>query len=225
MQKSYKTRIKEIFSSVQGEGPYVGEKHIFVRFCRCNLNCTYCDTDFSIQNSKEYSIDELFDSLCALDAETISFTGGEPLLETDFLINFLKKYKTKLNKKIYLETNGTLYEKLNEIIEFIDIVSMDIKQESASGQKNRFLENEKFLDIANKNNKEIFIKIVFDEKITKEEINKTIELAKKYNNLIILQPKMPLDKGLNIEKIFNMFFENYKNIRLIPQTHKFLNLL
>ena len=220
--QQHNTNIKEIFTSIQGEGPYIGQKHIFVRFCRCNLNCKYCDTDFDIKNSKKYSPFALFDLLKNIDADTISFTGGEPLMELEFLEEFLKEYKNKLNKKIYLETNGVLYKNLEKIIDFIDIISMDIKLKSASGMEN-FDENEKFSDIASK--KEVFIKIVFDKNIKDEEIIKTTSIIKKHNSLIILQPKMPMDKDMDIEKVFNKFYKHYKNIRLIPQVHKFLNLL
>lgn len=221
MQKQ-STKIREIFTSIQGEGPYVGQKHIFVRFCKCNLNCAYCDTDFNSQNAKDYNIDDLALNLADNDAEVISFTGGEPLLELDFLKEFLCEYKSKLNKKIYLETNGTLYKNLAQIIDYIDIILMDIKLESATGQKNLFFENEEFLKIAQK--KETFIKAVFDENISDDEIEKVTYLAKKYNTLLILQPKMPINKGLDLDNIYNKFYKKYKNIRLIPQVHKYLNL-
>ena len=216
------SKIKEIFTSIQGEGIYTGEKHLFIRFCRCNLDCKFCDTDFSSENAKEYSSDDLFENIKDIPCEAISFTGGEPLLESAFLKQFLEKYKSKLNKKIYLETNGTLYKELAEIIDLIDIVSMDIKLNSAGGQENKFFENEKFLEIAHK--KECFIKIVFDNSITDEEICKSSELAKKYAVPIILQPKMPMDNDLAMINIFDEFYDLYKNIRLIPQIHKFLNL-
>lgn len=222
MQQSFnKTFIREIFTSLQGEGPYVGEKQIFVRFCHCNLKCQYCDTDFNKKNAVEYSTKELFECLNKIDTKTISLTGGEPLIEVEFLKEFFKSYK--LNKKIYLETNGTLYNELNSIIDFVDVVSMDIKLNSATKQKNKFLENEKFLDIANK--KEVFIKVVFDKNINNDEINNVVELAKKHNNLIVLQPKMPMDKELAFEEIFDKFYSKYKNTRLIPQVHKFLNII
>lgn len=221
MQKQ-STKIREIFTSIQGEGPYVGQKHIFVRFCRCNLNCAYCDTDFNSKNAKDYNINDLFLNLAKNDAEIISFTGGEPLCEFDFLKEFLSEYKIKLNKKIYLETNGTLYKNLAQIIDNIDIISMDIKLESATEQPNLFFENEEFLKIAQK--KETFAKIVFDENISDDEIEKTTTLAKKYNILLILQPKMPMNKELDLDIIYDKFYKKYKNIRLIPQVHKFLNL-
>ncbi len=220
MQNQLTAKIKEIFTSIQGEGVYVGEKQTFVRFCKCNLACKYCDTDF--RNGFDYTFEKLIQKLKEETAQTISFTGGEPLCDTQFLKEFLSQHKKELNKKIYLETNGVLYQELDEIIEFVDVISMDIKLKSATGQENRFFENEKFLKIASK--KEAFLKIVFDENIEQTEIDEVIKIAKKYNSTIILQPKMPISATVDLEEIFNKFFEQYQNIRLIPQTHKFLNL-
>ena len=223
MQQQYKTFIREIFSSIQGEGTHIGEKHVFVRFCKCNLKCDFCDTDFEIKNAKSYSTEELYNVLKLQDANVISFTGGEPLLDIDFLEEFLKNYKDKLNKKIYLETNGTLYDELNRIIDYVDVVAMDIKVKSATNQDNKFLDNENFLKIASK--KENFVKVVFDNNIKDDEIENICNITKKYNSTIILQPKMPLDKDIELINIFNKFYKNYSSIRLIPQVHKFLNLL
>ena len=116
------TKIREIFTSIQGEGPYVGQKQIFVRFCKCNLKCDFCDTDFAPKDAKTYTTDELFDELDKINCNTVSFTGGEPLMDVEFLKEFLIKYKSDLRKKIYLETNGILFEQLSEIIDYVDIV-------------------------------------------------------------------------------------------------------
>lgn len=223
MQQQYKTFIREIFSSIQGEGTHIGEKHVFVRFCKCNLKCDFCDTDFEIKNAKSYSTEELYNVLKLQDTNVISFTGGEPLLDINFLEEFLKNYKDKLDKKIYLETNGTLYDELARIINYVDIVAMDIKVKSATNQDNRFIDNEKFLKTASK--KENFVKIVFDNNIKDDEIENICNISKKYNSTIILQPKMPLDKDIELINIFNKFYKNYSSARLIPQVHKFLNLL
>ena len=52
-------KVKEIFASIQGEGPYVGYKQLFIRFCGCNLNCGYCDTEFDANGAAAYSLDEI----------------------------------------------------------------------------------------------------------------------------------------------------------------------
>ena len=216
-------KIKEIFDSIQGEGSYIGQKQLFVRTTRCNLNCSYCDTDFLCdESSQEYGFDEFFEKLKASDAATVSFTGGEPLLEADFLCEFLRKYKNRLNKKIYLETNGTNAEELAKVIDYVDIISMDIKLKSAAGIEFSLITFDEFLEIAKQ--KEVFAKVVFDENILDTEIKECCELAKKYQIELILQPRMPMSISLDIEGIFDKFYKQYKNVRLIAQMHKFLNL-
>ena len=219
-----KTFIKEYFVSLQGEGPYVGCNQLFIRFSNCNLKCDYCDTDFK-SNLKEFTVDELTNLINNTNnIHSVSLTGGEPLLD----VNFLNEVLAKTNKKIYLETNGTLFENLEKIINLIDIISMDIKLNSTTKMGDLFDKHEKFIEVANKANKELFIKIVFDENITEYEIEKSISLAKKYNTLIVLQPKMDgmkLNLSSNfIQKTYNNFNEKYSNVRLIPQVHKFINV-
>lgn len=223
MSNSAKIKIKEIFTSIQGEGPYIGEKHLFVRTTRCNLNCCYCDTDFLCdENSKEYNYDEFFEELKSYDANVVSFTGGEPLLEADFLSEFLKRYKNRLNKKIYLETNGTNPEALEKVIDYVDIISTDIKLKSATGQDFSLITFEDFMDVAKK--KEVFAKIIFDENIKEEEIQEAAAFAKRYGILLVLQPKMPISENFCPYEIFEKFYAKYKNVRLIAQMHKFLDI-
>lgn len=219
------TRIKEIFASIQGEGPYIGYKQVFVRFCNCNLKCNYCDTEFAPDEYfEDFSPVELADYIKRFENfHSISLTGGEPLLSVEFLKEFLPLCG---NNKIYLETNATLSDKLAEIIDFIDIISADIKLESATGIKDTLKFHDKFFEIAKR--KECFAKIVFNEKITDEEIKNCCELAQKYNIELVLQPEMNGDKfAVDVEfseKVLDKFLNLYPKIRLIPQVHKFLNV-
>ena len=245
-----KARINEIFSSIQGEGPVVGYKQLFIRFCGCNLNCEYCDTEF--ENGIEYTPAELFEKITTeYDLSTfhsISLTGGEPLRSVDFLAEFLKIYKncnSEVNKmrsfantqndgniggsgnfpKIYLETNATLYENLTKIKSYIDIISADIKLKSSTGLDTMNL-HEKFFEKCN--GVETFAKIVFDENITDDEITRCCEMAQKYNLPLVLQPKMIGDK-MSVSsdfggEILDKFISKHQDTRLVPQVHKFLNV-
>lgn len=220
---SCSAKIKEIFSSIQGEGIYIGVKQLFIRFCGCNLSCSYCDTDFDIQNSKTYTIDELTEIVKQnSDCHSVSLTGGEPLLNADYLEEFLPK----CTLPVYLETNATLAEELDKIIDYVDYIAADIKIPSCCGGIPHWIEHDKFFSIASQ--KILFAKIVFNSDITDDEIKKSTELAKKYNIELVLQPmcnsnSIAIDTN-TIESVFDKYLINYKKVRLIPQVHKMLNI-
>lgn len=223
-------RIKEIFVSTQGEGPYVGYRQLFIRFCACNLSCRYCDTDYSYKNeNRVYSPQELLDFITKefdpAHIHSVSLTGGEPLLHAGFLKIFLPM----LNTKYYLETNATLPDKLYEILDFINIVSADIKLPSATGLNNTFEKHDEFFRTVRTNPKiNLFAKMVFDENITEEEITAATNLAKKYDFELILQSKMlnnEISPSINFaDELFSKCLKRYKKVRLIPQVHKFLDI-
>ena len=218
------TKIKEIFTSIQGEGPFIGYKQLFIRFCGCNLNCRYCDTDFDLNDAKEYTIDELLEiSAANIDCHSVSLTGGEPLIHSKFLLPFVKQ--TSL--PVYLETNGTLYNNLEEIIDYITFVSADIKLPSTTGEPAKWEEHDKFFQIAK--SKYLFAKAVFSKDVTEEEILTMCELCKKHNIELILQPMMR-GKELSVDSEFmqrtlNSCLKIYTKVRLIPQVHKFLDVI
>ena len=228
MTEQYKAKINEIFDSIQGEGPYIGYRQLFVRFCGCNLLCDYCDTEFN--QGDMYSVSELLNKVKSFDLEhihSVSLTGGEPLLKYEFLKDFLPEIK-KTGAKIYLETNGTLTKALKNVLEYIDIISMDFKIDSSAKIGDIYSSHDEFLKTAKEAQKEVFAKLVFDENIKDYEINECVSLAKKYDIPLILQPKM---NGNNISvsqdkilKIFETFTEKYHDVRMIGQVHKFFDI-
>lgn len=225
---SKKTFVKEFFVSIQGEGPYVGYKQLFIRFCRCNLNCKYCDTEFlASTGAKEYSAQELFEAVSALDltgVHSISLTGGEPLIDVEFLKEFLPLVRP--SAKIYLETNATLAKEFEEISGMVDIVSADIKLESSTGISGLRAKHEAFFDACR--GIDTFAKIVFDGAIRDEEIAQTAELAKKYGLEVVLSPMMIGNRmSVNssfIGKVYDKYLMRYNRVRVIPQVHKFLGV-
>ena len=234
--------IIEIFSSIQGEGKYVGCKQIFIRLAGCNLSCNYCDTNFvkndffdvykndcKVKEDNPATIDKVINIINDLSLKSkihsISFTGGEPLLQAEFIKNIAER----VDHKIFLETNGTLPKKLKEIINYIDIISMDIKLPSAT-TVNLFEQHKQFIEIAKE--KDLYIKVVISDDLKEDEFLQALMTVASVSKdiLFILQPVTPINgvKPLSVSKIlyFQELASQYLNdVRIIPQTHKILNLL
>ena len=94
--------VNEIFYSIQGEGNRTGEASIFIRLAKCNLSCSYCDTDF--ESGVAMNCEELLNKIEKFKSNRIIWTGGEPTLQlNDAVVTFFKK-KGYLQS---IETNGT----------------------------------------------------------------------------------------------------------------------
>ncbi len=221
-----KARITEIFYSIQGEGIYVGYPQVFVRFSGCNLeNCRFCDTPGT--EYKEMGIQELMENIIAVDKNyhSISLTGGEPLLQIDFLERFLEVFNT--NHRIYLETNGTLPQNLERIIHNVDIVAMDIKLPSATGLPAYWEDHRRFLLIAWE--KTVFVKTVITKNTVDRDFEEAVELILSVdpNIPLVLQPATEeLDEGL-FQKLLDYQQEASKSlfdVRIIPQVQRLISV-
>ena len=94
--------INEIFYSLQGEGVHMGKASIFIRLSRCNLRCSFCDTEFD--SGTEMTIEELRDAIAPYPGRRIIWTGGEPTLQlTEETVAYFKA----LGYHQSIETNGT----------------------------------------------------------------------------------------------------------------------
>lgn len=232
VDKDLQTEISEIFSSLQGEGPCLGVKQIFVRFGRCNMHCHYCDELEKMKKEAftDYSLERLLKAIDTLELErgphhSVSLTGGEPLFYTPFLRNLLPKLKEK-GFTTYLETNGTFPNELKEVIKWCDIIAMDMKPASSTHDRNFFEKHKEFLKTAIR--KDVFVKLVVTPGTKKSELEKCLHIVKNINPKIpfILQPLSdPI--GINVDSlklIENDFFylakECLYDVRVIPQMHK-----
>ena len=219
-----KAKITEIFSSIQGEGMYLGQLQTFVRFYGCNLKCGFCDE--AKNKYKEYSGQELIKAIIKEKNKVVSLTGGEPLLYAGFLKDVLPLLKKK-GFTVYLETNGTLKNKLLDIIDFLDIISMDIKLPSSTGDRAFWKAHYDFLKASD--GKEVFVKTVITNKTTLADIKKAISVIEKINKAIffILQPvtcNNRIQKIEHLQEFLELSRSRLDNARIIPQVHKILGV-
>lgn len=243
----------EIFSSIQGEGIYIGERQIFIRFLMCNMNCAYCDSVESLVPQKTFRVEETpgkrdfkthnnpatIDQLSVFIDQfkgqkglhhSVSLTGGEPLLQVDFLKNLIPKIKEK-GLRSYLETNGTMPERLSEIIDLVDIVAMDFKLPSMTGETDRLPEHKKALEAAKL--KDVFVKVVIGKQTKPVEIENVSKAISEINGEtpLVLQPVTPVREikhGPTAEQMLSFHAiakRHLNNVRIIPQVHKLLGQL
>lgn len=246
--------VMEVMSSIQGEGLVVGERQIFIRLAGCNLRCAYCDTpgsfDFAQPCKVEtepgtgkfhylpnpVKVDQLVELIRNYGPElhhSVSFTGGEPLLFTDFLIQAIPAFQ-QLGLKIYLETNGTLAKELARIAGHLDFISMDIKLPSTAGNTPMWQEHLTFLQTANEYSAVTYVKVVVSQSTPAEELQEACELIAAVDKGIplIIQPVTPPAESefhipepaqlLHMQSICSQVLDT---VKVIPQTHKMLGLL
>ena len=242
--------IMEIFSSIQGEGPLVGERQLFVRFYGCNRACQYCDTEASKGPARDCLIEKTpgrrdftarpnplsAEELIRIirDAvrhrhlhQSLVLTGGEPLLHAGFLSALLPAVIREI--PVLLETNGLLYHELGEILPWVETISMDVKLASATGEAEDWESHRLFLDLAK--TRKLYIKAVLTPRVTDEEIRLLSDLIEKADPGIplILQPVHGAEADpewtRRLLDIQGACKERLRSVRIIPQIHQALNML
>lgn len=96
--------INEIFESIQGEGPHVGRRAIFIRTAGCNLACKFCDSKYA-KNGIEIPVESVIDRISSSSVDYVIFTGGEPSLQMEDIKTIISSVPSKY---FAIETNGTI---------------------------------------------------------------------------------------------------------------------
>ncbi len=130
--------------SIESFGTLDGPGIRFVIFLQgCSLKCKYChNRDTWDINSGEYkSLDDIFEKILRyknyIKSGGVTCTGGEPLLQYEFLIELFKKLKDK-NIHTCIDTSGmvALTDKIKELIDLTDLFLLDIKHINPEKCKN-----------------------------------------------------------------------------------------
>jgi 7-carboxy-7-deazaguanine synthase len=99
----------EVFTSVQGEGIWVGTPSVFLRVSGCNLRCTWCDTPYASWKPEgpTRQVFELVAEIASNPVQHVVVTGGEPMLfdGVEPLLSGLRS----AGKTITVETAGTVF--------------------------------------------------------------------------------------------------------------------
>jgi organic radical activating enzyme len=247
--------IAEIFSSYQGEGGCIpgscfGKRQIFVRFSGCNIGlgsmgtkgCVWCDTPKAklphgeicvvkgyknIKNPVSVdTVEKIVHKLTTKDLHSISFTGGEPLLQIKFLKNLAERLAEKY--PLFLETNGSLPGNACSIKDLFAYVSCDIKDRSAYASKDWLklvkLELET-IRIFKEGGSNVYAKLVVSKNTLPKDIHyigKQLSLLNVPISVQIVSNRELMPKLNQIFKITEIFSEylSPKNITISCQAHK-----
>lgn len=235
--------IYEIFTSIQGEGLYCGQRQTFIRLAGCNLSCTYCDTAYArkddpiVARMETSPGNEVFTEIANpisangiiavcqnSGARVAAITGGEPLVQIDFLKSLMRELKSS-GLRTYLETNGTLHEELSAVVDLTDVIAMDIKLPSSSGEEH-WDDHKRFLEVARAT--EVFVKAVVSTDTSVDEVRQCAELIASVDPAItlVIQP-MSGERftGISLIKMQKAALDMLEDVRVIPQCHKALGLL
>ena len=130
-QKIARIHSFESFGAVDGPGIR------FVIFMQgCSLKCKYCQNrdTWNLNSGMEYTSDELvskvsrYKNYFTVSGGGVTVSGGEPLLQTPFLIEFFTKLKS-LGIHTAIDTSGSfaITDSMKKLIDLTDLFLLDIK--------------------------------------------------------------------------------------------------
>lgn len=227
---NYSASIDSIESFSTKDGPGI---RTVIFFNGCKLRCLFChNPETWTKKEDNITIDQLYNKIIRFKPYYnknggITFSGGEPLLHDKFIIELSKKLKQE-NINIALDTAGVGLGNYEEILNYIDLIILDIKDYREDGylKMTGYSINEfnKFLNIVQKMNKKLWIRQVIVPGINDNEeyILGLKNYIKNINNIekIELLPyhTMAIDKyqklGIDykLKDVPNMYIEKCKKL-------------
>lgn len=211
----------EVFSSIQGEGPEVGTRTLFVRFGVCDLRCGWCDSPGTWLRADRVRFEAapgsgqwreqpnpvtserlhaIAQALGLASHRWVSLTGGEPLLQPE-AVAAAAEVLSGHGPGIFLESHGLHAEALARVVDRIDLVSMDwklasdVRRESdpKGGARDPFhTAHERFLQVA-RAAPAVAVKLVITRASEDAEIDEAVRLvaATHPGACLVLQPVTP----------------------------------
>ncbi|MDD6059033.1 MAG: putative 7-carboxy-7-deazaguanine synthase QueE [Ruminococcus sp.] len=208
--------VAEKFVSINGEGTRAGELAVFIRFRKCNLRCSYCDTKWANScdaPAEMMSAEEISAYIDDSGVTNVTLTGGEPLLRSGLyeLIEILMKN----GKSIEIETNGSLPIKKLAGKPCRPLFTMDYKLPSSGMESSMCLENFQYLS---ESDTVKFVSGSISDLEKAKEIIERFSLSERCHVYF-----SPVFGSINPEQIVD-FMKKYRlnRTRLQLQLHKFI---
>lgn len=238
--------LSEAFVSFQGEGLHVGRRQLFLRFAGCPLRCRYCDTPDSLVPTREFAVRggaeiersrpnpvTVADICWAIELLTgdgsvdgVALTGGEPLAQPEFLLEVLRLDAVPAPR--LLETSGTLPVQLERVIDLIDVVSMDLKLPSNTGETSFWDQHRRFLEVAAG---KAYVKILIDAGTSAQDLRTGVDLIRRVSPTtpVFLQPITLRNGGVGVgasdlSRMYSLARDYLDDVRVLPQTHKMMGI-
>lgn len=210
-------KVVEKFISINGEGRCAGELAVFIRFAGCNLNCSYCDTQWANEVDAPYEIlseEEIYAYIREQNVKNVTLTGGEPLIQENIgrLIKLLSKDK---ELRIEVETNGAVL--LKDFISIGENVTFTLDYKLPGSKMNHKMVMENY-DLLRTNDT---VKFVVSDR---EDLDKAREIIDKYKLPERVTCYLSSSFGvIKPEDIVNYMMENHmNNVKLQLQMHKYI---
>jgi len=229
-------QLSEIFTSIEGEGVFVGTKTLFVRMAGCHLKCRWCDTGYALSmlSGSRYSVayvKQLIAERIEPFTYKVNFTGGEPLIQYEAVIE-LAKFVRGRGLRTYLESSCYDSTKFAKLIPYIDICKVEFKMSDSNVvDANHYadlLQNEIMcLRISVNLRKISYIKVVVTKSTSFDEFDDLVNniFRKIYPSDIIgfvIQPSSGFDEPSidELVRCYDTVCPYYPEVRIIPQSHK-----
>ena len=237
-----KTRIFEVFTSIEGEGLLYGTKTLFIRLAGCPLTCFYCDTPeaLPIDSGTEYEIGEacaLIDSVLQEHTYKVNFTGGEPLIQHEAVAEMARHVQSK-GVRTYLESACFDAARFSHVMPTMDILKIEFKTADSKVSKDEkhydklINETIKCLKSATMAKKIVYVKIVVSSKTSRDDFQTLVN--KVFDNVqaetisgFFIQPTTSIAEPRLEELVafYDLAIVRYDNVRIVPQLHKLMGAI
>lgn len=112
LREDGQVEVHSCFATIQGEGPFAGTPAVFLRLAGCNLQCPWCDTEYTDRRHllTPQGILALIKGTRINPSDLVVITGGEPYRQN--LRKLIAHLIMEGKLRVQVETNGTLFQPL-----------------------------------------------------------------------------------------------------------------